>query len=130
MTKNAPLEPAPMRRIFALAPIALLLAAPARAEEDAPSSVGATIGRFFEGVGLRNAPPPRVDFVERSRPTDLDYAPLGTKETRPDLKAIRAEADAVQKELEAAGAAARARAARVKTPDAPGKSRDGAARRP
>jgi hypothetical protein len=118
-----------MRRIFALAPIALLLAAPARAEE-APSSVGATIGRFFEGVGMRNAPPPRVDFVERSRPSDLDYAPLEPKATRPDVKAISAQADALQKELEAAGAAARARAARVKTPDAPTKSRDGGARRP
>ncbi|ATQ68340.1 MULTISPECIES: hypothetical protein [Methylosinus] len=118
-----------MRRIFALAPIALLLAAPTRAE-DASSSVGATIGRFFEGVGLRNAPPPRVDFVERSRPADLDYTPLGPKVTRPDLKTVRAEADAMQKELEAAAAAARARAARVKTPDAPTKSRDGAARRP
>jgi hypothetical protein len=123
-------SPPPMRPIFTLLAIAAaLLASPARAEDAGPSSVGEAIGRFFESVGVRNAPPPRADFVERSRPADLDYAPFAKREPRPDKKQISADAAALQKELETAGAAARARAARVKTPDPPAKSRD-AVRRP
>ncbi|MBY6240805.1 hypothetical protein [Methylosinus sp. Sm6] len=120
-----------MRPFFAYVLIAAAFASPARAAEDGPSSIGSAIGRAFEGAGLRNAPPPTAEFVGRSRPADLDYAPFAPKEPRPDRKQAQADADARLKELEAAGAAARARAARVKTPDAPPpKTRDAATRRP
>lgn len=111
----------------------ILAAAPAgaaRADDSRPASVGEAIGRMFEGAGLRNRPPEPADFVTRSRPSDLDYAPFATPDSRPDTKKIRDESAALQKELEAAGAASRARAARVRRPDPPAKSRDGGTKRP
>jgi hypothetical protein len=118
MTMGAAERHPPMRLIPALfLTLAAASQAPAaHAEDSAPSSVGEAIGRMFEGVGLRNSPPPSADFVTRSRPSQLDYAPFATQGSRPDKTKIREDSAALQKELEAAGAANRARAARVKRP--------------
>lgn len=119
--------------IIAAAPVCSAQVSSARAEERGAGSVGGVMGRFFEGVGLRNAPQPAADFVERSRPAEIDYAPFASPAPRPDAKKIREDAAARQKELEAAGAANRARAARVRTPDVPKArtaARDAGARRP
>jgi hypothetical protein len=134
MTTTPLLETSPMRSFFSLLLIvAAAQASAARAEERGAGSVGGTIGQFFEGVGLRNAPPPAADFVERSRPAELDYAPFADPASRPDAKKNREDAAARQKELEAAVAANRVRAARVRTPDVPkarSAARDSGAHRP
>ncbi len=64
------------------------------------------------GAGPRLAPTP--DFVERSRPANLDYMPIGTAvpgrptpaRTAEEIKAAEAELDALRTRNEAAGAAA------------------------
>ncbi|MEE1657734.1 hypothetical protein VB618_16135 [Microvirga sp. CF3062] len=64
------------------------------------------------GAGPQVAP--RPDFVERSRPADLEYMPIGTPvpqrstpaRTAEEIKAAEAELDALRSRNEAAGAAA------------------------
>lgn len=101
----------------------------ARAEESAPSTIGEAIGKLFEDVNLRTPPSAPADFVVRSRPAELDYAPLATPGAQPTKKKNAKEIRSLQKELGDAAAANRSRAARVKVPDAPSKPRASAATR-
>jgi hypothetical protein len=86
------------------------------------STIGEAIGRLFEGVNLRKSPPPAADFVVRSRPAELDYAPLApagaAQQVRAKKKSPR-DVEKLESELRAAAAANRARAARARTPDGP-----------
>lgn len=94
-----------------------LVLAGAAAAQEAPATGGALIGRIFDATGLRHAPPPPSDFVRQSRPEQLDYVPLAPAA---ETKGRRSAADmqALGAELDTAIAANRAKAARVKTPDA------------
>lgn len=92
-----------------------LAAGPTRAQEQ-PSTGGALIGRFWDAIGMRAAPPPPPDFVRNSRAQQLDYKPLAPS-PGPTKKRSAAEMQALDASLESAVAANRAKAARVKIPD-------------
>jgi hypothetical protein len=94
-------------------------AASARAQEAAPGSIGEAIGKIIEGVEIRAPQARPAEFVTRSRPATLDYQPLAPAGARKVDKAKNAQqAQALEKELTAAAAANRRRAARVKIPEA------------
>lgn len=106
-----------MTRAALLAAIAFF-ASPAAAQEQ-PSTVGGMIGRFLDSTKLRSEPPPPADFVRASRPEHLDYEPYKPKPA-PAKKKTAAELQAAGASLDAAIASNRAKAARVRIPDAPG----------
>ncbi|WP_159729812.1 hypothetical protein [Methylosinus sp. Ce-a6] len=93
----------------------------ARAQEGGSETVGESIGNFFEGLDMRRTPPPPADFVVRSRTGATGYTPFvaPAPDAAKDAKKSAARAATLEKELAAAAAANRARAARVKIPDAP-----------
>lgn len=105
----------------------------ARAQEVGRQSVGESIGKFFQGLDMRRTPAPAADFVVRSRTGATGYtpfaAPTPAADVKKDAKKNAARAAALEKELAAAAAANRARAARVKIPDAP-KERRAETKRP
>lgn len=97
----------------------LVLAGPTLAQDGGPDSIGQAIGQVFEGVNLRATPPQPADFVVQSRPAEVDYVPLapaGARQT--SNKKSPKELRKIEDEFGAAAAANRARAARVKIPDA------------
>ena len=85
--------------------------------QEAPATGGALIGRLWDAVGLRAPPAPTPDFVRESRPGSADYLPLAPSPA-PTQKRSAAQMQALGASLDAAIAANRAKAARVKTPDA------------
>lgn len=87
------------------------------AAQEAPTTGGALIGRFWDATGLRAPPPPAADFVRESRSPQLNYQPLSPP-PGPTRKRAAAEMQALGASLDAAVAANSARAARVKIPDA------------
>lgn len=93
------------------------LSAPARAADGGPATIGEAIGKLFESANLRSTPPPAADFVVRSRPAELDYTPLAKPQTGPPGTRNASELQKLEKELGAAAAANRSRAARVRAPD-------------
>lgn len=107
----------PQTLLFIAALVALT--SHARAQDGPPETLGDAFGRFFEGAVLRKETPPAADFVTRSRPAQLDYAPLAAPAPRPNGKKNKETYSALEKELDSAAASNRARAARVKIPDPP-----------
>lgn len=101
---------------FCLA-IALAVSGPAVAEEGPPASIGEAIGRLFEGANLRTPRPPPAEFVVRSRPAELDYAPLAPPGRKAPTAKNAEELQKLKSELAAAAASNRRRAARVKVPE-------------
>jgi len=105
----------------------------AHAQESGSETVGASIGKFFEGLDMRRPPPPPADFVTHSRTGATSYTPFAAPtppaDVKKDAKKSAARAAALEKELAAAAAANRARGARVKIPDAP-KERRAETKRP
>lgn len=100
--------------------LATALAAPsgaALAEDGPPASIGAAIGSLFEGANLRRSAPPPADFVVRSRPAELDYQPLARPAAEPPKTRDPSQLQKLEKELAAAAAANRSRAARIRVPD-------------
>lgn len=97
--------------------LALLFAAPALAQEAEPS----TPGGFFSGIAREILPhspeTPTADFVRQSRPADMDYRPFDPTADRTDRRKTAEEMARVTRELEAAAAANRQKAARVKIPN-------------
>lgn len=98
-----------------LAALALAFAGAAQAQE-APSTVGRAIGGLFDALGARKTPPAAPDFVQESRPAQLDYVPLTVK-AKGDPKRDAAQMRAVGAELDRAAAENKRKAARVKIPN-------------
>jgi len=99
-----------------LALIAAALAAPAAAQEAAPSTGGRAIGSLFDALGLRKPVPAAPDFVRDSRPERMDYVPLAPAPEKTGKKDA-AKLQAAGAALDRAAAENKRRAARVKTPD-------------
>jgi hypothetical protein len=82
-----------------LAAIALLVALPGCAGDTNP------VRDAFVAVGAASPPPKRPDFVQKTRPEDLDYIPISKPSPVPPPKArTAAEVQALEAELEAARA--------------------------
>lgn len=107
---------------LARAPIFLFALAGAALAQEPPTTGGALIGRFWDAAGLRAPPPPTADFVRESRPAQSDYVPLAPPPEKAK-KRTAAEMQALGASLDAAIAANRAKAARVKIPDSAPKPR-------
>jgi hypothetical protein len=94
-----------------------LTAASAAIAQQPSNAPGSLVGRFLDAAGLRAPPPPTPDFVRESRPQRFDYMPIDP--TRgPTGRKTAAEMRALGASLDAAIASNRAKAARVKAPDA------------
>jgi len=99
------------------------LAADVAVAQEAPSSGGALIGRFFDAAGLRAPPPQTADFVRESRPERMDYRPFDPTAQKDPKRKSAADLRAMGAGLEAAAAENRRKAASVARPDAPAKPR-------
>lgn len=102
----------------AAALLALLLATPAFAQDaEEPSTGGAFIGRIYRSIMPSAPETPTADFVRQSRPGELDYRPFDPTADRSNRRKPAEEMARVTARLEAAAAANRRKAARVKIPD-------------
>jgi len=103
--------------MFRLVLLLALIAAPALAQEAQPSTGGALIGRLFNSLSPRHAPDGETaDFVRQSRPGVLKYRPFDPTPDKVDRRKTAAEMQRISTQLEAAAAANRQKAARVKVP--------------
>ncbi len=101
-------------RLLALAAFCMT-APPLSAQEGLPTP-GEAIGRVFDAVGLRNAPPPAPDFVVKSRGAPLDYKPLQPTD-RENHRKPAAELQSIEADMANAAARNKAAASRVAVPD-------------
>jgi hypothetical protein len=107
----------PLAHLAALALALLLGAAPVAASAQEAVTGGETIGRILDVLKMRAPPAPAPEFVLETRPdaSKLDYMPLAPP-PRP-APPNKAAGDAIEADLVAAAAKAKARAARVGVPD-------------
>ncbi len=95
-----------------------MLAPPALGQQAAaPETGGSTIRRLYDSLKPQAPEPRTADFVRQSRPGELQYRPFDPTPEKVDKRKTAEEMQRASSQLEAAAAANRRKAARVKIPN-------------